>query len=312
MVKGGKDRSLTLAQTALAAAKAEVVEEHQARVITEKTLTEAQTALAAAKAEVEQEHQARVKAEQASVGSESALVIARETAGIGAGNTELPPAGQRVSFIVRLTVDERSQPRRTEIVDQSGKKVPLPALDMQWLAQRLVAFLPTSLSPSTFPEPTTPPVTPPAKFEVSIPETPRSVASLNLSDVRVFRGGSPGGMAVTLNSAEAFVVQAGFELQGPQAAALTVQASPYRIQVYAYDVTSGMSTLVTTHRANLVEEVLEYTAQMQVPGLLPGLYRLLTVVTLQGPNKILDHHDGPIVHVAGVEQPAPQLSFSHS
>jgi hypothetical protein len=60
-------------------------------------------------------------------------------------NVDLPPmapeeegAERRVTFIIRLTVDERGRPRRTEIEHaQSGQKETFPDLDVQ----RLAAFM---------------------------------------------------------------------------------------------------------------------------------------------------------------------------
>jgi hypothetical protein len=51
---------------------------------------------------------------------------------------------RRITFIIRLTVDERGQPRRTEIEHaQSGQKEILPDLDVQ----RLAAFMQKCISP---------------------------------------------------------------------------------------------------------------------------------------------------------------------
>ncbi|MBI1880746.1 MAG: hypothetical protein HYR94_21425 [Chloroflexi bacterium] len=267
-------------------------------------------------AAVEQERQTWAEAEQAKVETESTLAEVKKATEVETEKVELPlpapgegGAEQRVSFVVRLTVDERGQPRRTEVEHaQSGKKETFPALD----AQRLATFMQACLSPSAIPEPSTPPVPPPAKLEAPIPETPRSVASLTLSDVRVFRMGDPASMALTLNPTEAFVVQTRFELQGLQAPALTAQASSYEMHVYAHEVTSGTSKLLTSYRGNLVGDVLEYTTQMQSPGLSPGLYRLVTLVTLQEPAKMIGHYEGPIIQVVGVEQPTPGLLISHT
>ena len=64
------------------------------------------------------------------------------------GNLPLSTPGeegieQRISFIVRLTVDKRGQPRRTEIEHaKSGKKETFPGLDVQ----RLAAFMEARIS----------------------------------------------------------------------------------------------------------------------------------------------------------------------
>lgn len=134
------------AEVALARSK----DEERARLKAEEALTKAQKALAAARAEVEGERQARVKIEQARVEAQRALVGARQATGTEAQNMEPPPtalgqegAERRVTFIVRLTVDERGQPRRTEVEHaQSGKKETFPGLDVQ----RLVAFIKACIS----------------------------------------------------------------------------------------------------------------------------------------------------------------------
>jgi hypothetical protein len=76
-------------------------------------------------------------------------------------NTEPPPtalgegaAERRVTFILRLTVDERGQPRRTEIEHaKSGKKETFPGLDVQ----RLAAFMKACISPPNRPKTDDPP-----------------------------------------------------------------------------------------------------------------------------------------------------------
>jgi hypothetical protein len=67
-------------------------------------------------------------------------------------NIDLPPvlpeegAERRVTFIVRVTVNQRGQPRRTEIEHaQSGQKETFPDLDVQ----RLAAFIEKCISPQS-------------------------------------------------------------------------------------------------------------------------------------------------------------------
>ena len=61
---------------------------------------------------------------------------------------------QRISFVVRLTVDERGQPRRTEVEHaQSGKKETFPGLDVQ----RLAAFMKACISSPHHPGTNNPP-----------------------------------------------------------------------------------------------------------------------------------------------------------
>jgi hypothetical protein len=74
--------------------------------------------------------------------------------GAEAQNTEPPPTAlgeegteRRVTFIIRLTVDERGRPRRTEIEHaQSGQKETFPDLDVQ----RLTAFMKKCINSQLF------------------------------------------------------------------------------------------------------------------------------------------------------------------
>jgi hypothetical protein len=144
------EKAMAEVEAALARAK----EEARARLKAEAALAEAQQALAAFQAEVEQERQAGLKAEQARTEAERALAEAKQATGIEAETIALPPpapeeggAEQRVTFIIRLTVDERGQPRRTEVEHaQSGKKETFPGLNVQ----RLVAFMKVCLSSQSF------------------------------------------------------------------------------------------------------------------------------------------------------------------
>lgn len=280
--------------------------EEYARLNAEEALAEVQVALAA-QAAVEQERQARLKAEQT-------LAEARLAPGVEAENTDLfltapgeEGGERRFSFIVRLTVDERSQPRRTEVEHHpSGQKDAFPGLDVE----RLSTFMQACISRLAFPEPAIPPVPSPAPVEAPTPQPLGPAASLTISEVGVFRTGVPNLMVLTLNVAEDFLVQIRFQLQGSEAPLLTAQASSYEMHVYTSEVTTGLSKLLTSYRGKLVGDVSEYTTQIEAPGLSPGLYRLITLVTLQEPVKMIGHYKGPIIQVVGVEQPTPGLLAS--
>lgn len=314
--KAAIEKAKAEAKAALSRAK----DEEKARLKAEEALAEAREALAAARAKVEEECLARAEAEKARAEAETALAETRKAVEVEEENTKLPPTTpgeeegeQRISFIVRLTVDERGQPRRTEVEHaQSGKKETFPALDVQ----RLAAFMEMCISPTVIPEPTTPPVPSPVTKETPTPGPLTPAAGLTVSDVQAFHMGAFGRAALVLNADEAFVVQARFRLEGPEALSLTAQESSFELKVSAYEVTCGASTLLTTSTEKLVEDVLDYTPQKLVPGLPSGLYRLVTLVTLQAPTKMVGHYDGPIVQVAGVQpsvNPAArrEASMSH-
>jgi hypothetical protein len=252
------------------------------------------------KAEVERERQARLEAEQARAEPEMTLAEATKGGETERENTEpsLTAPGEkaerRVSFIVRLTVDEKGQPRRTEVQHaQSGNKEAFLALDVQ----RLAAFMEECARLPVAPEATVPPTRPSAKVEAPKPKDLTPESSLTVSDVRVFREGVPGVAALDFRAGEDLMVQAGFQIQGPEAPAFSAHEESFEVNVFAYEVTSGTSSLLSTHRDNLVENVLEYRTEMLIPELSPGIYRLTTLVRLL---KMLDQHEGPIVHITGV------------
>lgn len=255
-------------------------------------------------AKVEQERQARAEAEQARAEAERAPPEARKAMEAKAENREPPPAApaeeaaeEQVSFIVRLTVDEQSRTQLTHVEHrESGRRDNFPGLNIQ----RLAAFMKECISAPVTPEPTPPPAPPPVGVEAPTPEPLEPAISLTVSDVQVSRVGVPGVTALVLNPDEAFVVQARFRLS-PEALPLTAQESAFQVQVLARELTSGTPTLLAIPKESLVRNVLEYPVEVEVPGLSPGLYRLLTLVTLHAPINMLDHYEGPIVRVAGVQ-----------
>jgi hypothetical protein len=254
-------------------------------------------------AEVEQERQAQ--AEQSRAEPERALPEARKAIEAEAENRELPPAApaekaaeEQVSFIVRLTVDERGRPRRTQI--EPAKQDEEPGRFRGLNGQDLATYIERYISAPVTPEPITPPAPPPARAEAPTPEPLEPAISLVVSDVRVFRTGVPDVAALVLNPDEAFVIQARFRL-GPEALSLTAQESAFQVRVLARELTSGTSTPLATDKGGLARDVLEYPVKMQALGLSPGLYRLLTLVTLRAPVNLLGHYEGPIIHVTGVQ-----------
>lgn len=260
-------------------------------------------------AEVEPKHQAGDATVQAELEAERALEEAGEAMEVKADNSmKLSPtvqaeegSEQPVTFIVRLTVDKQGQPLRTEIRHAhggNGKKETFPGLDVQ----RLAAFMETCIRPSVTPELSLPTKPPPASVEAPTPEPLAPTTGLTVADVQVFRMRAPGTAVLVLSPDEAFVLQARFQLEGPEALSLTAQESSFEVKVYAREVNSGTSTLLTTYSADLVRDVFEYSTQMQVSGLSPGLYRLRTLVTLRAPINMRGHHEGSIVHVAGIQQ----------
>lgn len=209
---------------------------------------------------------------------------------------------QRISFVVRLTVDERGRPRRTEVEHaQSGKKEVFPALD----GHRLAAFMKASIEHPAAQESESASAPLPERVEMATPQ--QQVAPpegpgirLRISTVNVSRSGVPGGMTLMLSPDEAFIVEVNFHLEGIEAPSLASQNAAYEIVFMAHEVTSGMSTSLTTYKGNLVEGVLNYKDEMPVYGLPAGLYRLVTLVKLQEPVMMVAHHEGTVFQVMGI------------
>jgi hypothetical protein len=202
-------------------------------------------------------------------------------------------AEQRASFVVRLSFAQ-GQPRRTEIQHvQTGKKEIFPGLDVQ----RLASFMKVCIRLAAIPEPAIPPASPPPRVATPTPEPSRPVAEVTISDVRVSRLGRTDVITLTLSRDEAFAIQVHFHLQGSGALALAAQGSSFEIKAYANEMTVGTPRLLTTFSANLVKGAFDYTAQMQAPGLPSGLHRVVTLLTLDTPVKMVVYHEGPVVEI---------------
>jgi len=308
-VKLKVEKALAEVQRALKTSQAKVKQETESRIKTEKALTETQKILSTVQLELEQEREARIEAEQGRTEVENALEAANNNETNLRENLEKPlkthhnedGAERRVSFIVRLTVDTRGEPQRTQVEHaQSGKKENFSTLD----GKRLTDFMRACIFTTSTPEIA---ITPPSrlvKSVVPISISPKQTSSLIVSDVQVFRQGATGANVWSLNAEEDFVVEAHFQLQGAEARSLTAEKSPYEMKVYTNKIVGKESKLLTTYSGNLVEDDLEYTVQMDMPGLSPGSYRLVTVVTLDPPKQLADYHEGPIIKVANVQTTA--------
>ena len=105
-----------------------------------KELVEIQKALRTAQAEAKREHQARLQAEKA-------LSKAQEKLADTPLETERnpKPLTRRISFVVRLTLDEQGQYSRTEIEHvSSGRKQNFLGFD----GDRLISFMKACINPA--------------------------------------------------------------------------------------------------------------------------------------------------------------------
>jgi len=116
----------------------------RARPKFDEPLAKVQKALRATQAEVKRERQARIKAEKALIETREELAAARLEA-----EWESQAQRRRVSFVVRLTLDEHGQFGRTEIEHvSSSRKQNFLSLD----GERLVEFMKACFSPIIIPE----------------------------------------------------------------------------------------------------------------------------------------------------------------
>lgn len=253
------------------------------------------------KAEVERERQAGTEAERA--GAEPKINLAEATKGRATDRknmeSSLTAPGEKrerqLTFIVRLVVDEKGQPLRTEVqLAKSDNTETFLGLDVQ----RLTAFMEKYAKLQVASEATISATHPPDKVEAAKPKDLTPESSLTVSDVRVFRESVTGVAALDFCAGEELVADVRFQVHGPEAPALSAQEESFEVNVFAYEVTSGTSSLLSAHRDNLVENVLEYRTQLLIPELSPGIYRLTTLVRLL---KMLGEHEGPIVHITGIQ-----------
>jgi hypothetical protein len=202
----------------------------------------------------------------------------------------------RVSFVIRVTVDEQGQPRRTEVEHaRSGKKEIFPTLNVEKLATFMRACIGSPIQSE--PVSTTSPST--ARPEMPTPQLDGRLSRVAISEVNIFRDNTPGIMTLTLKPDEDILVQIHFRLEGPDASSATAQESSFQIKVFAQELTGGTSKLLTIYKANLVNDVLEYAPQVKIPGLSPGIYHLIIWVTLRTPMRLAAYHESLVIHVYG-------------
>lgn len=288
-------KPLADARMALDVAQTNVEQERLARREAEKVVDELKKDLADATTTIDQERQGRLNAEKDRTEAQAALDEAnRAAAGQSVVNEELPSkdysaegSGQRLSFIVRLMLDEHSDPRRTEIEDtHTRRKESFHTLNGDQLAAFMRSCIrPVAIAASNF------------SHEIPVPESTGESYTMNISDTLVFDKGAGDTTSLSFHAREAFVVQAGFHLQAEEESPGQVQDTDFDISVYANEIGGSHSQLMASSYGRLQEKVLDYTARVEAPGLSPGVYRLVTLVTLHTPRKRTGHYEGPIILV---------------
>ena len=312
--KGIPEKELNEIKASLAATQKEIERERQKRINAEKALKEAQESISSSQAEVERERLTRTQAEQAKAEAEHALAEARQAIRAKAEQAEEPPHifeeegfEQRVTFVVRLTIDERGQPLRAEVEHaKSRRKQAFPDLDLK----RIAEFMNTSIMSVVEPKSAVAQgIQEETAEEVHPQEDTRPSISVTVSEVKVFRKSASEISTLTITPNEDFLVEVSFRLEGTEAPSIMHQGSLYEIKVYANDMTGGSSVMLARHEANLIKEIFEYKNQISVSGLPPGLYRLVTLVTVNEPILLGSFSEGPFVRVAEIWQSIPDRIF---
>jgi len=235
-----------------------------------------QKALRAAQAKIRQERQARVKAEKALAEVQNFLA------------TSLPQTSiKRVSFVVRLVIDKDNQLGRTEIEHvPSGRKQNF----LNPNGERLMAFIEACVR-STYPTGNAiPGMHSPEQTITTTLEPSEAKHHLIVQDVLIHHLDSPNSMSSILSREEAFLLEACFQFQGVEPQHFPIWESTFEIKLFGKETNGRRTKLLTTYRAELVRDVLEYKVPIEVPGLQVGLYCLSTVVTLDGPTRVGGFH----------------------
>ena len=288
------DKALADARKDVSAAQANAEQERQGRREAEKELSELRTNLAEATALLHQERQDRLKAEKGRAEAKAALEEANRSVPVQVINEEAASkeySGEgtehRLTFIVRLMLDERGEPRRTEIEDMKKiRKESFHALNGEQLAAFMRSFLhPVAVAATDFPR------------EIPVPESAGEMYTVNISEPQVLDRESGNAISLSVKAREAFVTQARFQLRPAKDSTGEVHDSDYEISVFANEIGGSHSQLMASSYGRLQENVLDYMARMEAPGLPPGVYRLVTLVTLHTPTSMTGHYEGPIILV---------------
>jgi hypothetical protein len=300
------ETALAEAQEALSSARTEIERERNAREAAERTLTSLRETLASTEAALHQQ-QSRIAAGYAG-GDPPSLASAQPDAGMveTSGHAAVAHSGakQRASFIVRLTLDEHSQPQRSEIEHvQSGSKKSFSSLDTQLLTD----FMRDCIIVRGVEQAPAGPAHSPEERPAAPPMIGQTIAATILPDVQVSRQETPGMTALVLPGDSAFVVRVSFRLQGVDLSALA--GTPYTTEVYAHGVTSHTSVCVASATAELVEDRPDYTSLLRADGLPSGIYRLATLITFPKPLRMAGYHNGPVIQVSAASATSiPEVS----
>lgn len=271
------------------AALVEIEKLREERQSVEKELAELQTRFEEAQKDLEREWQTRIDLEQALVNAGHAaedLEAEREISALAGRGIE----EKRVSFIVRLTVNERGDPLRTEIEHaQTRTKKIIPAFEPQQVADFIQSCIIAVKEPEAEAEP-------PVKRKAG--EQVKEGIQLVLSQVKVWRPGNPGRMALNISAGEMPFAQIDFQLEGTDSPALTEKRLVYEVKLYAKEISSEKSRLLGEQKGELAAGITSYRSQLRIRRLEPGIYRLMATVDIPEIPGLVSYQEGHFVRVA--------------
>ena len=287
------EKALTEGLEDLSIARSDLEQERQARVEAIRELDALKESLGASLVAAEQERQARFKTDQENTEARIALEVLKPIEKMSSGMQEITEGEQRISFVLRLTVDEKGHTKRTEIEHaQSGKKDVFPSLNID----RLVGFINACIVTIEVEEDVTSRVTKESGKEsptYKMPATGITIGGLQTESIN-----NDNKNAVVFEPDKAFWLRTSFKLHGVEQVPTITKNVTYEITVYACGIDQKLNTQVARYSSNLVEGVLDYTVRMEVPGLSAGIYRLSTLVKILEPINAVSFYEGTIFEVA--------------
>ena len=131
-----------------------------------------------------------------------------------------------------------------------------------------------------------------------IPPGPSSGRQVRIADIRVLptgRSATPGLGRPRLRAGEPFRLR--FTLQAVARPPASGMGSWFDVDVRACRLGGATTWLLASDRIGAVTGGTASTVEVAVPGLEPGQYRLLTLVTVGAATEVAAFHDGPVVTV---------------
>ena len=240
---------------------------------------------------------APIAAELESIEATIASEIVAEVKGSESGQRMAGEDGgeRRLSFVVRMMLDERGEPRRTEIEymqTQPDNVQPRRNKSFNTLnGDQLVAFMRSCIPPLNPPAASPPQPIPP-------PDLLLGRFDLGVSNTKVFEKNTGDAATLSVRRDEAFMVETCFELRGEDGAFGWLQDSDYEISVYVDEIGGSRYQLIASSYGHFQKDTRAYRARMEAEGLPPGVYRLVTLVTIPGPEMRKGYVEGPIILVS--------------